>query len=130
MSTRARCLLLMGQWKSASMAADAVLDSDRLFLRAMLIKAEALYNTCDFEHALVLFHRGRIVFPENETFRLGIQKCRKAIETTLSSDFNFICTGVNALFKRMGKVFDKEDAEAAEREMLDLKEEEEPRIAR
>jgi hypothetical protein len=59
MTTRARCLLLMGQWKSASSAADAVLDTDRTFLKAMLVKAEALYNTCEFEHALAHFHRGK-----------------------------------------------------------------------
>ena len=26
----------------------------------MVIKSEALYNMCHFEHALVLFHRGQV----------------------------------------------------------------------
>ncbi len=29
-------------------------------MKALLVKAEALYNTCNFEHALVLFHRGQV----------------------------------------------------------------------
>jgi len=60
-STRARCLLMMGKWEDASRAADQVLKRDKTFVKALLVKAEALYNTCDFEHALVLFHRGQVV---------------------------------------------------------------------
>ena len=29
--------------------------------KAMVIKSEALYNMCHFEHALVLFHRGQVL---------------------------------------------------------------------
>ena len=36
------------------------LDRDKTFVKALLVKAEALYNTCNFEHALVLFHRGQV----------------------------------------------------------------------
>ena len=51
---------MMGRWEEASEAADSVLDADKKFVKALLVKAEALYNTCDFEHALVLFHRGHV----------------------------------------------------------------------
>ena len=33
------------------------------FRKAMVIKSEALYNMCHFEHALVLFHRGQVIEP-------------------------------------------------------------------
>ena len=59
-ATRARCYLLMGLWEHAAVAADTVLAEDKTFVRALLVKAEALYNTCSFEHALVIFHRGQV----------------------------------------------------------------------
>ena len=59
-ATRAKCFLLMGQWEKACRAADVVLVEDKAFVKALVVKAEALYNTCDFEHALVLFHRGQV----------------------------------------------------------------------
>ena len=63
-ATRARCYLMMGQWALAAVAADTVLDEDKTFVKALLVKAEALYNTCDFEHALVLFHQGQVTLPK------------------------------------------------------------------
>ena len=59
-ATRARCYLLMGLWEHAATAADTVLAEDKTFVRALLVKAEALYNTCNFEHALKVFHRGQV----------------------------------------------------------------------
>ncbi|TRY76306.1 hypothetical protein TCAL_06373, partial [Tigriopus californicus] len=58
-ATRAKCYLLMGRWNEACHSAEAVLEDDKTYVKALLVKAEALYNTCDFEHALVLFHRGQ-----------------------------------------------------------------------
>ena len=56
----ARCHLMMGHWIDALKASEIVMSKDKKHLGAMLVKAEALYNTCFFEHALVLFHRGRV----------------------------------------------------------------------
>ena len=61
MTSLARCYLLMGDWKYAEMAAEVVLEVDKYFVKAIYAKAEALYNTCQFEHALVLFHRGLVI---------------------------------------------------------------------
>ena len=69
-ATRAKCFLLMGQWAKACRAADVVLAEDKTFVKALVVKAEALYNTCDFEHALVLFHRGQVGFSQTYTFTL------------------------------------------------------------
>ena len=56
----AKCHLLMGHWTDAMKAAEIVLGKERKNVQAMLVKAEALYNSCFFEHALVLFHRGKV----------------------------------------------------------------------
>ena len=50
----------MGHWEEALRSANEVLATDKAYVRALLVKAEALYNTCSFEHALVLFHRGQV----------------------------------------------------------------------
>ena len=60
-------------------ASEIVMSRDRNNVSAILVKAESLYNTCFFEHGLILFHRGKALAPENEEFRLGIQKCHKTI---------------------------------------------------
>ena len=60
MSSLAKCHLLMGHWMDALKAAEIVMKRDRKNTLAILVKAEALYNTCFFEHALVLFHRGNV----------------------------------------------------------------------
>ena len=39
--------------------------------------------------------------PETDQFRLGVQKCRKTIASTLSRDFEFHLSGVQALFKKL-----------------------------
>ena len=36
-----------------------VLMMDKKFLKAYIIKAEALFQICQFEHALLIFHRGQ-----------------------------------------------------------------------
>ena len=37
-----------------------VLMMDKKFLKAYIIKAEALFQICQFEHALLIFHRGQV----------------------------------------------------------------------
>lgn len=70
MATLARCYLLMGNWEYARMAAEFVLSIDKHFVKAIYAKAEALYNTCQFEHALVLFHRGKVIIYYSQTTAL------------------------------------------------------------
>ena len=60
MTSLARCYLLMGNWNYARLASELVLQVDDTFVKAIYVKAEALYNTCDFEHALVLFYKGKV----------------------------------------------------------------------
>ena len=61
MTSLARCYLFMGNWEYAKVCSELVLEIDPYFVKAIYARAEALYNTCQFEHALVLYHRGQVI---------------------------------------------------------------------
>ena len=61
MTSLARCYLSMGNWEYAKVCSELVLEIDPDFVKAIYARAEALYNTCQFEHALVLYHRGQVI---------------------------------------------------------------------
>jgi hypothetical protein len=50
----------MGNWENALEAAEDVLEEDKHNIKATYVKAESLFNICEFEHSLVLFHRGLV----------------------------------------------------------------------
>jgi hypothetical protein len=102
MASLARCHLLMGHWVDAMKAAEIVMSQDRKNILAILVKAEALYNSCFFEHALVMFYRGQGLAPDNEDFRLGVQKCQKTIQDTVAVPGIFKVPGVRILFRLLG----------------------------
>ena len=56
----AKCHLLLGNWTAAKETAEKVLSVDCNHVKAIYAKAESLYNTCQFEQALMLFHRGSV----------------------------------------------------------------------
>ena len=56
----ARVHLLTNNWGAATDAADMVLSVDKKCTKAIQVKAEALFNVCQFEHALVHFYRGMV----------------------------------------------------------------------
>jgi hypothetical protein len=49
--------------------------------RGILQKAETLYTTGDFEFALVFYHQGYKLRPDQE-FKVGIQKAQEAINNS------------------------------------------------
>ena len=55
--------------------AEIVLSDDKKFVQAIYAKAEALYNTCQFEHALVYFVRGQV-----RKIGSGIIQCSKILK--------------------------------------------------
>jgi tetratricopeptide (TPR) repeat protein len=57
---KAKCHLLMGNWSNALDSAEQVLKIDKKFVKAIFVKAESLYNTCSFEHALMYYYRGQV----------------------------------------------------------------------
>ncbi|XP_049772295.1 outer dynein arm-docking complex subunit 4-like [Schistocerca cancellata] len=80
---RSKCHLLMGEPQLALHDAEAALRIDKNFVKAIFQKAEALYNTGDFEHSLMFYHRGQRLRPELDAFRLGVQKTQQAIQNTI-----------------------------------------------
>jgi tetratricopeptide (TPR) repeat protein len=101
---RSRCYLAVGDSKSALEDAESALREDKDFFKviytftspffyssqAKFQKAEALYAKGDFEMALVYYHRGHVLRPELDEFRLGIQKAREAIDNSIGSTFNLM----------------------------------------
>ncbi|GFS07544.1 tetratricopeptide repeat protein 25 [Elysia marginata] len=85
---RSKCFLMLGNSERALEDADAALEQDEegvRDIRALNMKAEALYQKGDFETALVFYHRGNKLRPELQEFRLGIQKCEEAIDNSIGS---------------------------------------------
>ncbi|RUS85830.1 hypothetical protein EGW08_006382 [Elysia chlorotica] len=86
---RSKCFLMLGNSERALEDADSALEQDEeekiRDIRALNMKAEALYQKGDFETALVFYHRGNKLRPELQEFRLGIQKCEEAIDNSIGS---------------------------------------------
>ena len=57
---------------------------DRWSSKALIAKAEALYNICNFEHSLVLFTRARVVAPDSGVASNGVSKSTKTILNKIS----------------------------------------------
>ena len=57
-STQAICLLKLGDFHTAKKFAEEVLMRTTS-AEAQFVKAESLYNLCEFEHALVTFYKGQ-----------------------------------------------------------------------
>lgn len=56
----AKIYMLTNDWGNATEAAEMVLQMDKRSTKARLVKAEGLFNVCQFEHAMVHFHRGMV----------------------------------------------------------------------
>ncbi|KAF5401601.1 Tetratricopeptide repeat protein 25 [Paragonimus heterotremus] len=80
---RSLCHSYLGNIEKALEDSDSALSACPDHYKALLQKAEVLYNKGDFEFALVYFHRGHKKRPERHEFRLGIQKCEEAIRNSL-----------------------------------------------
>jgi tetratricopeptide (TPR) repeat protein len=80
---RCRCFIALGVPERGVQDADAVLKLDKTHWRAALAKAQALYAGGNFEFALIAFHRGLKLRSDVDDFRLGIQKCKAAINDSI-----------------------------------------------
>ena len=119
--------LLSNDWGNAIGAADLVLEVEKKNTKAIHIKAEAMFNVCQFEKALVHFYRGMVssvwlysktsfgkikflqaystVKEQKNMFRLGVQKCKKIIYDCIPPDPEiFRGEGIEQLFKILHKV--------------------------
>ena len=57
---RSKCLAAEGQWREALRSAESILEMEETNIQAILVKAESLYYTSQFEYALLNFHRGQV----------------------------------------------------------------------
>ena len=101
LSTQALCLAKLGDFDLSQKSAEAVLRLDPTCVEAIWIKAESLYNNCDFEHAMAVFSRGLRISPAFEGFITGIAKCRKTIQNTLNKEDAFIFPGSTLLLEKL-----------------------------
>ena len=58
MATQARALSCLGDFHLSQQSAEAVLRLDPRCVQAVWIRAESLYNNCQFERAMSVFCRG------------------------------------------------------------------------
>ena len=77
-SAEAYCLLKLGDFFNAKLFAGQVLKKNTSS-EAQFVMAEALYNMCQFEHALVAYNQGTKLIPEIPGFHLGMEKCKETI---------------------------------------------------
>ena len=62
-------------------------------MKAIIAKAESLYNICDCEHALLLFTRAQYLAPDSGLVQTGILKCKKTISNKICDEDIFFFTG-------------------------------------
>ena len=62
-------------------------------MKAVVVKAESLYNVCDFEHALMLFTKGKKLAPDSEWLEAGVLKCKKTILNKINDEDVFFFPG-------------------------------------
>ncbi|XP_067869750.1 outer dynein arm-docking complex subunit 4 isoform X6 [Heterodontus francisci] len=82
---RSRCYLAMGNTTLALKDAEASQLGNKEFYKGLYRKAETLYAKGEFELALMFYHRGHKLRPDDHNFRLGIQKAREAIDNSVGS---------------------------------------------
>ncbi|XP_072104917.1 outer dynein arm-docking complex subunit 4 isoform X7 [Mobula birostris] len=80
---RSHCFLLMGNTAAALSDAEASQAESKDFPKGLYRKAESLYAKGEFELALMYYHRGHKLRPDDRLFRLGIQKAQEAIANSV-----------------------------------------------
>lgn len=83
--SRARCWILLGKADKALEDADKTLESDPTYYKGLLMKAESLFASAEFEYALIYYHRGASTRPDIKDFRLGIEKCKVSINDSIDA---------------------------------------------
>ncbi|KAJ3158161.1 Tetratricopeptide repeat protein 25 [Geranomyces michiganensis] len=79
LAARARCHILREDSISALVDANAALAVDADNWKALHAKGDALFNSGDFENALLCYHRGAQARPDLDEFRGGIVRATEAI---------------------------------------------------
>ena len=98
--TEARCYLKLGDFNNAKQFADKVLSKQQSS-EAQFVKAEALYNLCQFEHALVAFNKGARMAQDSKEFFVGREKCQETINNIVKRPAILIFEGCEAFFDEL-----------------------------
>ena len=59
LTTLAEIELKKGDYPKALKTSGTIMRTEKTNLKAIFVRAEALFNMCDFEHALMLYHKGK-----------------------------------------------------------------------
>ena len=107
-TSQAQCLLAVGNYTLAQTVADQVLQQSPTFTEALLVKAEAFYNSCQFEHALLIFHRGARLSADSEGFSNGIAKCKKTLQNIVGHSDMFSFSGLTIFMRKVKSKTEKD----------------------
>ena len=107
----ARCYLKLGQFQTCLSLVQLVLIENPRCISAIWIKAESLYNTCDFERAMALFYRGLRLAPTHVGFKHGLLKCRSTVQSAVESEQIFCFPGVEDLLNELTEMM-KDDPDS------------------
>jgi tetratricopeptide (TPR) repeat protein len=95
LTTKAEAHLSMGDYRSALRTAETILCTKKQSIRAIRVKADSMFNLCDFEHALVTYYKGKKLAPGNPKFEKGIDNCEETINSLLEN---------KEVFKQVGTI--------------------------
>ncbi|XP_069763220.1 outer dynein arm-docking complex subunit 4 isoform X23 [Narcine bancroftii] len=120
---RSRCYLSMGNTTAALNDAEASQVGNKDFDKGLYQKAESLYAKGEFELALMFYHRGHKLRPDDPSFRLGIQKAREAIDNSVGSpsSVRLESTGDLSFFYRQEKKLTPKTKSQLRQQKLNLK---------
>ena len=68
------------------------------------MKADSLFNLCDFEHALVTYYKGKKLAPGNPKFEKGVDNCEETIRRLLDNKNVFQSVGTILFTERLAKM--------------------------
>jgi tetratricopeptide (TPR) repeat protein len=98
METEAKLHLDMGNYLKAFKCAEIILHPPgyKDSITAIYVKGQALFSLCDFEHALIMFYKGKKINPNSHIFIDGVGNCEESINKILNrkncfDNINFCC---------------------------------------
>ncbi|XP_067686661.1 outer dynein arm-docking complex subunit 4-like [Haliotis asinina] len=104
---KSHCHLRLGHAKQALADVEKALSIDNVYPPAVLQKANIFFTLCNYDMALLFYHRGHKVSPNSVQFQEGITRCRQHItEATAGKTMKLTEAGDLTLYvhKKMRKM--------------------------
>ena len=92
---------MLGNYKLAQSVAEQVLQQSPSFTDALWVLGEAFYNSCEFEHALLIFYRGARLSADADEFNNGITKCIKTLQNIVGPPDMFSFNGLTIFVRKV-----------------------------